>query len=167
VYGSLTAEERSAVTNGWIMRARVRVVETHSVTNTSALYSFESTLPSFLKNHTMVFGTDNDGNAVLGLYDGTLTWGPPFEWGFEHVYSVGSGGYHLYELRYDPELDKAELYVDGVDTGIDYAGYANASGFNRILWGSNASVLTGNVNYNLVEFEILSTAVLGTVFLLR
>ena len=167
LFGGLTVEEReAAANNGWILRVRARVVEPQVLTSSSQSVTFESTHPSFLKRFTMYLGADAGNNAEVGLYDGTFS-NPPLEWNFEHVYHVGSDGYHLYELRYKPAIGKAELYVDGGDTGIEYSGYENTTGLNRILWGSNASVATGNVNYNVVEFEILPETPPGTIFVLR
>jgi hypothetical protein len=134
--------------------ARAKVVGPQDLTSSSQTITFQSADPSLVRSFSMYLGTDDDNNAEVGLFSHVDS-GDPLEFAFSDTYAVGSGGYHLYELRYNPALDTAELYVDGADTGIDYDGYDNPDGLNRILWGSNASAGTGNVNYSLVEFEIV------------
>jgi hypothetical protein len=165
-FGALTVEERAAATNGWILRVRARVVEPQNLTSSSQSVIFQSVHPAMNKAFAMYLGADGDNKAQVGLFSQVIS-GNPLELGFSDTYDVGSAGYHLYELRYKPSLGKAELYVDGMDTGIDYEGYDVASPVNRIAWGSTGSPGTGKVNYNLVEFEILSGKPAGTVFLVR
>jgi hypothetical protein len=111
--------------------------------------------------YTMLFGTDDQGNAIVDLFD---TGGIGNN---SHVIPGGSD-YHTYVMEYDPLTDTVDLFVDDQLVEADYAG-RSAAGYNRITFGSNQTSSGGHAHYEFVQFEIIpepSTLVLLALGLL-
>jgi hypothetical protein len=75
-------------------------------------------------------------------------------------YIAATGGFHLYELVFDPTAGKASLYVDGNSTPV-LSGIASLSWSStktspdRLWWGTNNSHAIGSGDYALVRLETL------------
>ena len=61
--------------------------------------------------------------------------------------------YHLHEMIYDPVTSKATYRFDG-NVIASWAGNVSASQANQVLWGANASLGKGTMNYHRAEFDI-------------
>jgi hypothetical protein len=92
------------------------------------------------------FGTGNDGKPIVQLGDGPA-----------HTVQDLAGGYHLYELAYDPSAGTADLLVDGIEVLSGLTTTRLEDDPPTVAWGGGSSVDTGNGRYNLVAFELLGT----------
>jgi hypothetical protein len=78
------------------------------------------------------------------------------------------GGYHLYELVYDPASASADLFVDGVERLSNYAGNV-AVNTPTAWWGSGGGPGTGQGNFAAASFNVSdvpepgSAAIMGVV----
>ena len=159
IYNPTAGEIADATTNGWKASINLRVVDVNDAQDSSVLFEYGDTTRRFL----VEFGSDQSGNATVQLFTGqdandpTIFLGP--------IFNVGSGGYHLYELIYDPVAGSADLFVDGVEQLSDYTGHGQAT--NRIAWGGLSGFGVGQGNYNFVQFETnTSVSEPGTLALL-
>jgi len=145
---SLTAAEASAAaTQGWRMKASVQVVG-KSVVPDGAIEL--SVFPASDKGFMLWLGADAAGNVIVGEFSGKTTTGTAVR-----RTAILSGGYHDYEMAYDPAREIVDVYVDGSLVmenlvPVDREGAA----LNRILWGSNASAGIGHARYSFVEFSV-------------
>jgi hypothetical protein len=138
------AQVGQASTQGWVLRARLRVVDATALKqDVSAIYRDGAT------SWDMRFGIEADGDPIVQLV--TLTGGPTFT-----LQGAGST-YNLWELRYDPGAGSADLFVNGIERISNYTGFSIAQTF--VIWGAASSADTGHGNYNLVQFEIFDQAV--------
>src|SRR5437879_3933932 len=92
------------------------------------------------------FGLQSDGDPIVYL----VLVGDRSLWLSYALEGVGST-YHLYELRFDPTTHSADLFVDEIERLSNYGGFSIA-----VFWGAGSSADTGQVNYNLVRFEVAS-----------
>ncbi len=139
-------QQEAALTEGWVLRAKLRIVDAPDAADSSVFVDFAYNHPDYDKKwFYMKLGAEADGDPIISLYDLS-----------DLVLAGAGGGYHLYEFVYDPDTGTADLFVDGVEKVSNFAGRDN-SGYdlNRILWGANGSASTGHANYNLIELEIL------------
>lgn len=90
------------------------------------------------------FGSENDGDQVVRLFDGTAN--PTYT-----LQGLGNSAYHRYELVYDPGSLTADLFVDGVEQISNWGGSAIAE--NAVRFGDVSGAGGGVVNYNLVQWE--------------
>ncbi|MDC0936773.1 hypothetical protein OAS39_10845 [Pirellulales bacterium] len=68
----------------------------------------------------------------------------------------GEGGYHDYEMVFDPTTQTVDVLADGNLVIDDMLPLEFTSlDLNRILWGSNASGGTGNANYSFIGFQVV------------
>ncbi len=135
------AEVDAAVRGGWVLRARLRVVDVPSEVSDCVRVS----LFDGRRYWALLFGSETNGDPVVRL--------PEQDRGGPSVTVAGSG-YHLYELRYDPQTDAATLFVDGAKRIGTFAGQEWPVA-PSVRWGSGDSQGRGQGNYNLVQFEVL------------
>ena len=137
-----TLQMERAADEGWVLSARLRVVDVADDMDASIFAEYASNLDELNRRFAMAFGSSEDGDPIVSLYtDQTIC-----------LEGLG-GGYHLYELRYDPISGTADLFVDGMEYLSDYSGFANSSSLSRIIWGANQSASKGNANYNMIYFR--------------
>lgn len=127
--------------NGWVLRTRLRVAEADDNLDTGVRVEFSDGETRW----QLRFGSDETGRPVVGLG----------QHGSEplarSLVDDPDGGYHLYELRFDPKRQAADLRVDGVKRLTDYKGFPVGS--LQVRFGSNNSP-TGHGRYSLVALEI-------------
>jgi hypothetical protein len=70
-------------------------------------------------------------------------------------YNTHSTGYHHFEMVYDPEDDRAKVFVDGVERISDWEGIQSSIQAGRFKFGSGSSPDSGQGNYNMVEFKVV------------
>jgi hypothetical protein len=97
-------------------------------------------------------GCEADGDPILKLQNDSGT--------TSLTAQNAGGGYHLYELNYNPATQLADLRLDGQHLA-DYAGYhpvlvqeviVNPS---FVAFGSSSTNGTGAANYNLAQLELV------------
>ena len=140
-------------TSGWTLRLNLRVVDVDDAVDAAVIgeYNVGST------RYIMLFGSDGDGDPIVKLV--TAIGGDPFFSGPEFTLEGTGGGYHLYELVFDPAAGTADLFVDGGGEAVisDYGGSSGSGGDAYVQWGVGQSVVGGHGNYNLVQFEIAAS----------
>jgi len=136
-------QSTQAATDGWKLRTTVRVANVPDVGYGSvAVYFFDGATQWYLD-----FETDATGQQIVTAVTAL---------GFAGIdYNSGSGGYHSYEIVYDPLAGNADVFVDGVEQISDWEGMSTAINENRFKFGSGCSLDVGQGNYSLVEFEIV------------
>lgn len=137
---------------GWALRSRLRVVDVPDTAATILDASVSLEYADGARRYTLVFGSDTDGDPIVTLITGQST-------GTSHTLEGTGGGYHLYELVFDPVAGSADLFVDGVEQISDYGGHTHQAGVKRVSFGGASSPDTGHGRYNLVEFTVFSEAV--------
>ncbi len=145
---SLTPDQLvEAASGGWKMSGRLRVVNAGDAPDGAI------ELSAFLdssRGYVLSFGSDAAGHAVVGELVGTAATGLTVG----RTATLATGGYHDYEMVYDPSDATVDVYADGMLVIADYVGMLTSSTLNRVLWGSNASAAVGSGNYARVEFEV-------------
>ena len=121
---------------GWTLRARLRVVDIPDTPGGSPGVSYRDGATGW----QMHFGTEADGDPIVELLGG----------GGSFTIQGTGGGYHLYELVYDPNAGSADLFVNGSEVLSNYTGFVNSD--ELVLWGGFSSFDVGQANYNLVQF---------------
>ncbi len=146
----------TAQANGWVLSANLRVLDPLITTpNPSVFVSYETgTGQRFI----LFFGTNNFGGATPSVslgFDGVdnlipVSWDP----------GAGGLGYHLYELKYDPSVQRAALFIDGTERIGNYEGdiFTVPHPRQAVVWGSDSSAHTGAANYASVSFSINDSA---------
>jgi hypothetical protein len=153
-------EKAKANANGWRYTMTMRVVDDSDALD----FSIHGQVADGDWAYTLLFGSDDQGNAIVDLHDT----GPNGGVGNNTHVIPGGSVYHEYVMEYDPLTDTVDLIVDGQLVEADYAGRA-LSGYNRITFGSNQGSSAGHAHYEFVQFEIIpepSTLVLLALGLL-
>jgi hypothetical protein len=139
-------------TIGWTLTARLRVPNPGYDVNDN---NIEVHYGDGVKYWPMRFGSENDGDQVVRLFNGATN--PTYT-----LQGLGGSAYHLYELRYDPTSLTADLFVDGIERLSNWGGSVLA--VNGVRWGDLTGSITGVANYNLIQWEApepTTTALLG------
>jgi hypothetical protein len=132
-------QKNHANNNGWSLKSRLRVVNTPDAVDGAIYMAYYSGTKAFQAS----FGSNSSGQAMVQLSGvGGSTW------------TASSGGYHDYELIYDPTTSSATLLVDGVAVISGYEGSALTTN-SRVAWGSGNGAGTGISNWNLLEFSVV------------
>ncbi|MFC1597340.1 PEP-CTERM sorting domain-containing protein [Planctomycetota bacterium] len=143
------AENNQASQFGWTLRTRLRVADNGDAVNNHGSVHSQYTTGS--RAFLMAFGSEADGDPIVSLWNDISD---NFS-GTAFTLQGSGGGYHLYELAYDPVADSADLFVDGVERISDFLGVTDASlTANVVAFGSGSSYDTGQGNYNLVQWEL-------------
>jgi len=139
-HGILTSEASLAESLGWVLSARIRMLDaTNSLATGSVMFGYSDGDSSF----GLGMGTEADGSPVI-RYSGQTA----ISFDLDHLDS----GYHLYQFFYDPISGTADLVVDGITIDSGYAGRSVTTA-PRVIFGSAGADGTGQGNYNLVRFE--------------
>jgi hypothetical protein len=132
-----------ARTNGWRLKSRCRMVD-GNYGRSAAVVEYCDTGSGRL--FSLYFDVDYNNNLTVqlpGAGGSTFT-----------VTSDGSGlDYHTHIMVYEPALGSASYYCDGQFIAANYTGSATLNGNNGLMWGTQASVGEGQMNFNLVEFD--------------
>ena len=122
--------------HGWTLSTRLRVVDTPDAVDFSVSANFNvDTI-----NYGFAFGSEADGDPIVLLttgFDGLNAVGPTF------TLEGSGGGYHQYDLVFDPVSGTADLFVDGIERISEYGGYTFVNGLERISFGAQQSNSTG------------------------
>ena len=146
-------QSAAAATNGWKLSARLRVIETDALNEAAVQAAYYQYGAKGFIGYRMQFDTaPNSNKPIVGLsgYDEA-----------EMTLDDPDGGYHLYELVYDPVAGSAALFVDGVEILSGFTGKKRGkedieSSF--VNFGSEAGGAKGHGNYSLVKFEVFGAA---------
>ena len=132
-------ELNELLTNGWRLTVKLRVVQGGN----GADYGDNVQWGTGRIRYNMSFGTDGNGNSVVGL------------WGVSSTYTVSGTGYHTCELRDDDADGKADLYVDGTLKHFGYAGVGGESYARQLVFGDveHSAGHAGNSNYSRVTLS--------------
>ena len=148
VYELSATELETALSNGFRLTTRLRVVDTLDAVEGSISVHFSTGGTRW----QMIFGSDDNGDPTVTLADDdTSKLGPSF------TLEGSGGGYHLYDLVYDPVSATASLFVDGVERLTGYDGRDGRSLADMapvVFWGSGQDNDTGEAQYNLVELSL-------------
>ena len=137
-----TAQMKRAAEEGWVLSARLRLVDSPDDLDASVFAEYASNIDGLNRKFGMIFGSNADGDPLVSFFQD------------QSICLEGLGsGYHLYELKYDPVAGTADLFVDGVEYLSDYAGIDNTNLVARVIWGAAQSNSTGNANYNMIYFR--------------
>ncbi|NUM35281.1 MAG: hypothetical protein HUU50_12095 [Candidatus Brocadiae bacterium] len=128
---------------GWTMSMRIKVMSLNAPN--------DSIYMAYIDHNSrlwhMRFGSSGS-NPMAQLYTGPGLYDGP-----GYVVQGGQNQYHLYELKYDPDKNAADLYVNGLLAISNYNG-VNMVGMQPLLsWGANHESGTGSASYNLVSFS--------------
>ncbi|MDC0936774.1 PEP-CTERM sorting domain-containing protein [Pirellulales bacterium] len=152
----LTDEQLAqAAVDGWRMKGTLRVVSTDDVPDGAIEMSvFTDNNVGYL----LWLGADSAGNAIVAEFGGVQADGLALG----RSVTLGSGGYHDYEMVFDPTSQTVDVLADGNLVIDDMLPLEFTSlNLNRILWGSNASAGIGEANYSFIEFIIGSSSLLA------
>lgn len=143
-----TASELSgAFDDGWILRTTLRVVDANDAIDFSIYAEYNNGAARYL----MAFGSNAAGEPMVQLIDGVSTQ--------VHTVTGSDGGFHTYELVYEPLAGTARLLVDGEPTALTaYAGATPGAVPVRLNWGGGQSSSTGHAYFHRVEWEIATDA---------
>ena len=136
---TLTTQEQGDAANGWIFSLTVRA------------------LPPFRQPSFGTFGSFSDGAKTYSLLLGAQPSGDPLVQFGNVQYSLtgGGSGYHNYQLRYQPVIGSASLWIDGTEKLTGLTGASTSSGV-KFLWGGGQNPYgTLAANWNEASFTII------------
>jgi hypothetical protein len=131
---------------GWKLSVNAKINGTSDPANIGLDVMFNTSTTRY----SMLFGASASGNALVGLKTTASLSALPAD---THEVASSAGTYNLYELLDATGSGTAELFVNGVTTGLSFSGEArpNAS----VVWWGNTGALSdgGDANFAFVEFE--------------
>ena len=143
----LTGSQLSgAMASGWQLSTRLRVIDIPD----SLDFSVTVGLSAASVNYYMAFGSQADGDPIVQLVEGFSS---PNTLGPSYALEGSGGGYHHYEMRFDPLSGTADLFVDGIERISDYGGNTINAGSSLVQFGAAQSNSTGHGHYNFVQFS--------------
>ncbi|MBA4149116.1 MAG: immunoglobulin domain-containing protein [Verrucomicrobia bacterium] len=140
----MTPEQHlQARNNGWVMSIRGRFVE------------------DFNSGVTVIsqYG-DSSGNRFLFWFDlvnGDLLMRP--QGGTDRIVTSGGAGaseYHLHQFVFDPDTENTSYYFNGDLIFTTWTGDVSVAAYSGVLWGTGSSPNQGSMNFNLVEFNLVT-----------
>ncbi|MBN1851227.1 MAG: hypothetical protein JW829_00825 [Pirellulales bacterium] len=138
----------AAAAEGWRLKGSLRVIgESDELDGGIEMSVYTNSNVGYV----LWFGADALGNPIVGEYGGLESEGRTVG----RTATLGSGGYHNYEMVYDPGTETVDAFADGaliIDDMVPVE-YTSQT-YNRILWGANSSLGMGNANYKFIEFII-------------
>lgn len=146
-YHLLTEQQAAAARDlGWSATIRVRVTETSDDPYGAVVFFFNEGNRSWILN----FGSDGSGNQLVRAQTADIY--PP-----TGITTVNAdGGYHLYDIVYDPVSATASVSIDGLQWLSDWGAYDYVDVLVRgVRFGSIASPDTGRGNWNQVRLDIV------------
>lgn len=141
----LTSQEQAdAATHGWILSATMRLVD----------------LP-------------DDGGTLLRFYSGSEIFRLSFSADSEDTVFIGGsgsgyrlegsdGGYHQYDLVYDPIAEVAALWIDGVESVSEWYGWPTIPHESEVWFGASQAVTRSH--WHEVSFTIIPEPVTVVLF---
>ena len=140
-------EQTTAWTNGWNLRARLRVADpvagNAGSNSVVLLYGNNSVVPAGTARRFILF---LDVNAS-GVLVASLAGGPTVT-----LTGVDPALHHVHEFDFDPATRTATYLVDGTSRATGYAG--TGTNFNGVQWGTGSSGGRGDGYWNSVSFTI-------------
>ncbi len=127
--------------SGWRLLTRCRLVDNFSGTAADQLVVYSDT--GLGARYGMWFGMDSGGNLTASLLGGST-----------YILTSDSTSYHTHVLIYDPASAQVSYYFDGQLIVGNYVGQV-ASGYNGVSFGSASATSSGQMNYNLVQFDVV------------
>jgi hypothetical protein len=134
-------------TNGFNLSLQARVLQGAEPTYYDTTYGLAiagATFDNGTRRYSVFLSLDSNGDTVAILPTWIESYGPGrrIQTQGTHYTLTGLGnGYHNFSLLYDPAIQSASLYIDGVEKLSDYNGYNNfVSDF-----GIGFSVFSGGV----------------------
>ncbi len=151
-----SSEASTAMLTGWRLDVRLRVPDSGDTPDGSYI-NFSEPGTSGARDYFLDFGSDANGHLLIDLE------GQP-------TVEVGSGGYHLVSMLYDPASPGVvDVYVDGVLAATDYSGRGKPSVFGTsslIRFGAVSTPGVGTVNYNWLQMTTIPEPSSAAVFVL-
>ena len=145
VYELSATELETALSNGFRLTTRLRVVDIPDAVEGSIFV----TLSTGSTWWQMVFGSDDDGDPIVTLIDQANP-----RLGRSFTLEGSGGGYHLYDLVFDPVSGTASLFVDGIERLTGYNGRPFSERAPYVYWGAPQANDTGEGRYSLVELSL-------------
>ncbi len=143
-----------ANTWGWTLRTCLRVTEFSGLGKQSVFANFNNGERRFDMWFDDVGFADVDiVTLMLSLGDCIISGNVAFAAG---IGFCGASGFRQFELIYDPALNLADLYVDGVLAVEGYPGHTIGveQGQQGLAWGAGSTCGDGVGDFKLVEFVI-------------
>lgn len=131
-----------ALSSGWSLRARLRVIDSQGSDGHSLQFRSGNWI------WALTIKVNDSGDPVVGL----------MEDGREVTALDDAGLYHLYELRDEDHDGLAEVWIDDEVALTGYSGFEYDWSAGLIEFGDHmhSSAHSGNINYALVDFHVLS-----------
>jgi hypothetical protein len=136
-----------ARSNGWRLATRSRMVDNFGTFLNDQIVLYSD--PSFGFRYGMFFLLDASGNLNVSLLGGAT---------YPLADSSTATAYHTHVLIYDAASGAASYYFDSQLIAKGYGGQANTT-YDGVVFGSASSTQEGQMNYNLVEFDIATLPV--------
>ena len=141
-YQLAPTELAKAVSSGWSLSARFRIVDANDVPGGSIGLSFRTDTTAY--------------DILIGADAGVPRLILPTDTGQEDLTLTGLGsGYHEYQLKYDPVSDSADLSVGGTTVLSNWGGADFSTGSfglqQSVFFGANSVPDTGTVNFASVS----------------
>jgi hypothetical protein len=153
---SATNHQADTAANGWRLSVRLRVVNLNDGFTTVSGFGTASTITAFYRtgdsdpgpaNNSrdwyLGFGSQADGDPLIRLPNST---------GGTYAFEGGGGGYHLYELVYDPTALSADFFIDGVEKVSNIVANLSPYTGQLVAWGAATSPDAGQGNFSYVRF---------------
>jgi len=132
---------------GWRLSVELRMTEAPLpafVSSQSASYRDGTT------SYQLGWGIEANNDVYVMLIDGSFA-SVPF--GATFSLAGSGGGYHRYDLIYDPIAGNADLFVDNVEVLSDYIGFGLAQQF--VGFGAFSTQNTGAANWGRVDLQTI------------
>ncbi len=143
------ASKLFASTNGWRIVMRSRYTQNFGAATTDQLLEYGE--PALSQRYGILLGLTNDTLMVnmlggAGASSGPITLLTDSETGTN---------YHTHVLAYNPATGLASYYFDG-RLILDFEAQTAVPGRNGLSFGGNSSGSKGEVNYNLVQMDVVN-----------
>jgi hypothetical protein len=153
-----------AAADGYTLAMEVKVQTGAVPQNVYHEIGGQALVPGTLHNWSSVgFGSDAQGNVLVGLWDGG-------NFGTTAVVPGSASDYHTYVLNWKPSNGKEDLYVDGSPLIVDHtpATFPSSWGLEHgyINFGANDGTATGFGWYRSVTFSIGNVPEPSTIVML-
>lgn len=144
--GSLGPLQLQHAQAGWLLRARLRMPDSPEVPLGSPMIRFRDGDVSY----QIHFGSGPDGDPIARLVYTSSNY-------IEVVLDGAGGGYHDYEMEWDPGTQSVTLRADGAIVATGYTGFAITDPAPRVAWGTGSSGDVGRGDFASVQFYVAGT----------
>ena len=163
--GALSPSQMADIANhGFDLTLNARVLQNTALTyDTANPYVFAfANFDTGTRRFDVMLGINGQAETVVVLPTSYLVSGSTVQaFGLSFTLS-GSGGYHTYQLAYDPITQLADLSVDNVERIQNYAGNTEYLSNWGLGWGT---VFGGQGNFNSVQLQSTPVPIPGAVWL--